>query len=143
MQALIITRGCNSNNELSTLWNDQDTIKKCLNPVEWNPFAFDFWSSKNALNCDLTANKTSTKTHLNKMVPVSLTFAVNRNKCVEYLKEVRDKSILKYANKAYLHWYLKFNVGIDHFENAFENIQNVIDSIFNWYHNCLFYYVNF
>ena len=81
VQSLIVTRGSNTANDVSTLWNDYDLIKKCLNPVEWNPFPIDFWSSKHALNEIQANNKQSSRTS-----PISLTFALNRNKCVDYLK---------------------------------------------------------
>ena len=43
-------------------------------------------------------------------------------------KVVRDKAAEKYAHKAYLHWYTKFDVDASHFNRAFENMQHIIDT---------------
>ena len=128
MNSLIISRGQNPSNSLETLWYDTDTIKKCVNPVDWNPFPMDFWYSKQALNevvATMGAKKTSVSS---RMSPTSLTFALNRNKCVEYLREVQTKAADKFVRRAYLHWYEKFGFGEDMFETAFQNIQHLIDS---------------
>ena len=81
VQSLIVARGSNAANDLTILWNDYDMIKKSLNSFEWNPFPIDFWSSKHALYDIQANNKQSARTS-----PISLTFALNRNKCVDYLK---------------------------------------------------------
>jgi hypothetical protein len=69
----------------SVLWKDYETIKRSLNPVEWNPFTVDFWSAKNG------AFVSSSDDANNKKINASLTVCMNRNKCVEYLKEVVNK----------------------------------------------------
>ena len=35
---------------METLWSDIDSLNKAINPVDWNPFAVDFWHSKNAIS---------------------------------------------------------------------------------------------
>jgi hypothetical protein len=131
LNSLLIARGNQDLNEydnkmvVSQIWQDFDLIKKSLNPVEWNPFTIDLWSSKYAINepesTTNTNNAAKTKTN-------SLTLAVNRNKCVDYLSDVLSISKKKFVARAYLHWYEKFNVGDDHFEKAFENLGQIIDS---------------
>lgn len=117
LSSLIIARGDQDPNEYN---NQLDSIKKSLNPVVWNPFTIDFWSSKAAFNEPLSS-KTTIRTN-------SLAVCTNRNKCVEYLREVLEKSKSKYSAKAYLHWYEKFNVGEDQFESSFYNLNLIIDS---------------
>jgi hypothetical protein len=131
LNSLIIARGTHDlNNDnystkqiMSQIWQDYDLIKKHLNPVEWNPFTIDFWSSKSSINDPYINTTTNTKAKSN-----SLTIATNRNRCVDYLKQVEEKSLEKYKARAYLHWYNKFNINDDHFENSFENIRNIIDN---------------
>lgn len=85
----------------------------------------DFWYSTRALAepTNSTASKPS-----NRTAPTSLTVALNRNRCVEYLRDVQLKAAQKFTKRAYLHWYSKFGVGDDMFENAFQNAHAVIDS---------------
>jgi hypothetical protein len=131
LNSLIVARGTHDfNNDnystkqiMSQIWQDYDLIKKHLNPVEWNPFTIDFWSSKSSIN-----DPYNNVTNNNKVRSNSLTIATNRNKCVDYLREVEEKSLEKYKAKAYLHWYHKFNINNDHFENSFENIRNIIEN---------------
>lgn len=119
LNSLIIARGQDASS--SVLWQDYDMIKKSLNPVDWNPFTVDFWSSKDLIE---TKNQKSSS---NKESPASLTIVMNRNKCVDYLKEVINKASCKYNAKAYLHWYYKFNITNEDFGDAFENVQQMVD----------------
>lgn len=120
LNSLFIARGQDSSS--SVLWQDYDIIKKSLNPVDWNPFTVDFWSSKYMISNESTA------TNKNKAPQSSLTLATNRNKCVDYLRDVVNKATLKYSAKAYLHWYEKYNIKEDEFKIAFDNVRNIIDS---------------
>ena len=128
LNSLIIARGTQDLTEYSNkavvaqIWQDFDFIKKNLQPVKWNPYTIDLWSSKSSIS-EPNAPQTNQKLKSN-----SLTLAVNRNKCVDYLKEIVLKSKEKYAVGAYLHWYEKFNINKDHFQNAFENVNTIIDS---------------
>jgi hypothetical protein len=106
-----------------------ELIKKSLNPVAWNPYTIDFWSSKHSINQPDTAHR-STTSKSQQPTTNSLTIATNRNKCVDYLQDVLDKSLKKFKVKAYLHWYDKFNITDDHFQNSFQCIQNVIESYY-------------
>ncbi len=129
VNSLVVVRGYNDYTGkylVEELWNDCDTLKKALNPVEWNPSWIDFWHSKSALNepfqYSANSNKHASKTQKNN----SLTIVTNRNKCVDYLQQVLDKSFVKYSVRAYLHWYVKYNIEQDHFEHAFENLRSMI-----------------
>ncbi|CAF1100045.1 unnamed protein product [Brachionus calyciflorus] len=122
LNSLFVARGMQDFNEykseyvLGQLLNESDLMQKTLNPVKWNPFSMDFWTSKNSLS-------DSEKVKMN-----SLTLVTNRNKCCEYLRDVLEKSMLKYSVKAYVHWYEKFNIDKEFFENSFEKIRFTIDS---------------
>lgn len=119
--SLFIARGLQDfkeyNNEhvLGQLVNDLDLINKTVNPVKWNPFTLDFWTAKNSL--DIGKSKAN-----------SLTLCINRNRCCDYLMQIESKARLKYTAKAYLHWYEKFNISNCFFDNAFENLNTIIDS---------------
>ena len=133
LNSLIIARGGQydqNGKSLSTsqLWQEFEMIKKFLNPVQWNPYTVDFWTSKNILNepGSIASNKGTGLS--NKSNNLSLTFALNRNKCVEYLEDVYEKATRKFNNKAYLHWYHKFDISDEHFQDAFENVRLIIDS---------------
>ena len=134
LNSLIISRGSsaesseyNTKSAISQIWQEIDLIKKNLNPVEWNPFTMDFWSSsKNFIEPNTSGNSNSSSSLKSKTN--SLTIATNRNKSVDYLKEIVLKSKQKYSVGAYLHWYEKFNINNDHFQNAFENLNTIIDS---------------
>ncbi|RNA04724.1 tubulin delta chain-like [Brachionus plicatilis] len=121
LNSLFIARGLqdfkeyNSEHVLGQLVNDMELINKMLNPVKWNPFTVDFWTAKNSLQMGKTKSN-------------SLTLCTNRNRCCDYLKEVGAKARIKYSAKAYLHWYDKFNISSCLFENAFENLDNIVDS---------------
>lgn len=150
LNSLIIARGKfePANNEPSTgvdqlIAKEFDLITKSLNPVAWNPFAIDCWTSKCALNYEPTNNRKSNSydfdddngnyskqktTTTTTPITASLTIATNRNKCVDYLSEVLNKSWTKYQHKAYLHWYEKYSIGREHFAEAFENLTKIIES---------------
>ncbi len=83
LNSLLIARGQDAAS--SVLWKDYEMIKRSLNPVEWNPFTVDFWSAKNGVFNSLCDDVN------NKKINASLTVCMNRNKCVEYLKEVINK----------------------------------------------------
>ena len=129
LNSLLIARGPQDLPEYSTkgvvaqIWQDFEFIKKSVQPVKWNPFTIDLWSSRSAISEPKAPALAKTTAATN-----SLTIAVNRNKCVEYLREVCDKSREKYAVGAYLHWYEKFSVSGDHFRAAFDNLNTIIDS---------------
>jgi hypothetical protein len=134
LNSLIISRGSspesseyNTKSAISQIWQEIDLIKKNLNPVEWNPFTMDFWSSSKNFIEPNTSGNSNTSSSL-KSKTNSLTIATNRNKSVDYLKEIVLKSKQKYSVGAYLHWYEKFNINNDHFQNAFENLNTIIDS---------------
>lgn len=133
LNSLLISRGStepsteyNTKLAISQIWQEIDLIKKNLKPVAWNEkFAIDFWSSSKSF-IEPNANVSGSSSLRPKTN--SLTIAVNRNKCVEYLKEIVSKSKEKYSVKAYLHWYEKFNISNDHFQNAFDNVNTIIES---------------
>ncbi len=97
-----------------------DSINKCLNPVNWNPFVVDFWSSKSGVVCGSGGKS--------KLAGASLTVAMNRNKCVEFFGEVRDRSAEKFVKRAYLQWFRRFGVEDEVFVEAFRSVQGMIDS---------------
>lgn len=122
LNSLLISRGAGQDSAATVVWHDYDFIRKNLNPVDWNPFTVDFWSAKHVISDDKNNNTKSIN------CSSSLTIATNRNKCVEYLKEIMNKAHLKYSAKAYLHWYWKFNITNENFDIAFENVKQIIDS---------------
>jgi len=133
LNSLLILRGSptdsseyNTKFAISQIWQEIDLIKKNLKPVAWNDkFSIDFWSSSKSF---LEPNTNTSGPSSLKSKSSSLTIAVNRNKCVDYLKEIVSKSKEKYSVGAYLHWYEKFNISKDHFQNAFDDVNTIIDS---------------
>lgn len=114
------TQPINSSTTMEHLMRELSQLKVALNPVEWNPFSIDLWSSKTASVA--LAQPAGVQRS-------SLTVATNRNKCVEYLDEVVSKSMLKYAKRAYVHWLEKYVPNIEeNFENALENLNSIIDN---------------
>jgi hypothetical protein len=133
LNSLFVSRGnqdlkeYNSQIIMSQMCQEFETIKKTLNPVPWNPFTIDFWSSKHSINQPGTAQIFSASKS-QQLTTNSITIATNRNKCVNYLQDVLDKSLEKFQIKAYLHWYHKFNIMDDHFHDSFQSIQSIIES---------------
>ena len=131
-----------SSSSLVSKWIEQDheAIRKHVNPVEWNPFTIDFWHARSALNRPPTGSKASSSTSASssassssslfggKFKPSSLTIAINRNRCVDYLEDVLERASRQYEARAYLHWYEKYGVGASYFEHAFDTLRSVCDT---------------
>ena len=119
LSSIMILRGDDLVNNLNIFQRAENDIKTMLNCVKWNPFTVDYWTSRKGL-----------KQHSAKLDnPQSLiTLAMNRNYCVDYLEEIRKKSLEKYKVGAYLHWYEKYQVDGSFFDHAFENIHSIVDS---------------
>ena len=122
LSSLLIARSnldtCNQ--QLAYLWSNYELIKRNLNPVKWNPHSIEFWTSSQLVNeCGAEQKKSKSS---------SMTMCMNRTRCVDYLSEVQARSMSKYKQRAYLHWYEEFGVGDDYFRNGFESVQHVIDA---------------
>jgi hypothetical protein len=129
LNSLVVARGWNEYTAkflVEEVWPDAEAVKKALNPVGWNPTAIDFWHAKHGLN-DVSSEKSSTTTTTTR-TNSSITIVTNRNKCVEYLSDVAEKSTRKFKARAYLHWYEKLNIGSEQFENAFDNLSSIMNS---------------
>ena len=113
--------------QVTQLIQEVSAIKKALNPVDWNPFTIDFWSSNTTIT-EPRSSPSAVKSSSKSDASASLTLALNRDKCVDYLSEIKEKAMLKFTSKAYLHWYEKFRVGQQDFLDAFANLQEMIDS---------------
>ncbi|XP_052080636.1 tubulin delta chain-like [Mytilus californianus] len=89
-------------------------FRKSFNTVSWNPFSIDIWTAKtNSIGPKDTA---------------SITVASNSESIVEYLKTVYERSRVKFAAKAYLHWYHKYGVTNEDFEEAFNVVEDIIQN---------------
>lgn len=129
INSIIILRGNDLYQNLHLFQKSEDEIKLLLNSIKWNPYSVDYWASRKALEYDKTKNKVDNSTRKQSIQPhSSITFALNRNYCVDYLEEIKRKSLIKYNSKAYLHWYQKYNVDESQFEHAFENMNCIIDT---------------
>ena len=124
LNSIMILRGDDLVNSLGLFQRAENDIKNILNCVKWNPYVVDYWTSKKGLTTTLSSNSAKS----NSGALASITFALNRNYCVDYLEEIKNKSLQKYKVGAYLHWYEKHQVDKSFFEHAFENIEFVIDS---------------
>ena len=87
-------------------------LKQVYNTVSWNPFPVDFWFSYEP---HLRDRKTAT-------------VLVNSSAIAEYMESVLQRAKLMYFEKAYLHWYERYGCGGNVFQEAFETVQNTIDS---------------
>ncbi|XP_052080620.1 tubulin delta chain-like [Mytilus californianus] len=89
-------------------------FRKSFNTVSWNPFPIDIWTAKtNSIGPKDTA---------------SITVASNSDSIVEYLETVYERSRVKFAAKAYLHWYNKYGVTNENFEEAFDVVEDIIQN---------------
>ena len=84
-------------------------LKSLYNPVEWNPYPVDYWFS--------TSQRYK-----------QLSILYNNTDIIGYLTQIRDKAMLMYHKKAYLHWYDKYDVDQDMFKLGFDNIHCMIKS---------------
>ncbi|VDI58631.1 Hypothetical predicted protein [Mytilus galloprovincialis] len=88
-------------------------FRKSFNTVSWNPFPIDIWTAK--------TNSIGPKDS-------SITVASNSESIVEYLETVYERSRVKFAAKAYLHWYNKYGVTNEDFEEAFDVVEDIIQN---------------
>ncbi|XP_041375008.1 tubulin delta chain-like isoform X2 [Gigantopelta aegis] len=88
-------------------------IQTAYNCVRWNPFPVDVWTA--------TSNMTSTRDSS------SVTIAANYGCCVEHLDTVIKKSKIMYDAGAYLHWYWRYGLTQEMFDESFETLQSTID----------------
>ncbi|XP_071150571.1 tubulin delta chain-like [Mytilus edulis] len=58
----------------------------------------------------------------------SITVASNSESIVEYLETVYERSRVKFAAKAYLHWYNKYGVTNEDFEEACDAVEDIIQN---------------
>jgi hypothetical protein len=125
INSIMILRGEDLTSHINLFQRAENEIKSILNCVKWNPYTVDYWTARKGLCSPSEGSKIKSK----PVVPSpSVTLALNRNYCVDYLTEIRDKSMIKFNVKAYLHWYEKFEVDQSYFDHAFENIDFIIDS---------------
>lgn len=89
-------------------------MKKVLCPVSWN---------SDAIKLDFLKEKAD-----KVMKGKSMMVLANRTAFGEILKEINDIAYAKFKAKAYLHWYYKYGLFEDDFENCFNIIDNVIDN---------------
>jgi hypothetical protein len=125
INSIMILRGDDLANHVNLFQRAENDIKTMLNCVKWNPFTIDYWTSKKGLT---TVKQQQNSTKSINSPQSSITLAMNRNYCVEYLEEIRKKSLEKYKVGAYLHWYEKYQVDKSFFDHAFENINSIIES---------------
>ncbi|CAC5421178.1 TUBD [Mytilus coruscus] len=89
-------------------------FRKSFNTVSWNPFPIDVWTAKtNSIGPNDTA---------------SITVASNSESIVEFHETVYEKSRVKFAAKAYIHWYNKYGVTNEDFEEAFDVVEDIIQN---------------
>ncbi|GFN75301.1 tubulin delta chain [Plakobranchus ocellatus] len=94
--------------------NLEKKIKKAINFVQWNPYPLDCWSARN--NC-VGPKKSS-----------SMTLAANTSAVQDYLERVLMQSRLKLQSGAYVHWYHRYGVCQEMFNDSIESLQNVVDT---------------
>ncbi|KAL3855216.1 hypothetical protein ACJMK2_014436 [Sinanodonta woodiana] len=92
----------------------EEKIKTAYNPVPWNPYPVDIWTASN----NTVGQKNS----------ASVTIATNSTSVVEYLDVVLQRSKVMYDAGAYLHWYWKYGATKDDFEEAFSDVEAVVNS---------------
>ncbi|CAD8148839.1 unnamed protein product [Paramecium pentaurelia] len=89
-------------------------INSVFNPIQWNP---------DAVQLHFINEKSSVKGHDQKM-NVTL---INSTKIIPILKNVSKIAYQKYRSGAYLHWYWKYGLENQDFDNAFESLQKIQD----------------
>jgi hypothetical protein len=117
VNSVVILRGGEICDNVSHFYKNETELKKMLNCVAWNPYPVDYLTNRKSL---VLSAKEAAKS--------SLTLVLNRNKCVDFLQDVRGRARMKFQANAYLHWYAKFGIEKAFFENAFNNIDFIIDS---------------
>lgn len=89
-------------------------MNSILNPVSWNP---------EAINLDFLKEKQE-----KVLKGKSMLVLANRTSFGDILKEINTIAYSKFKAKAYLHWYYKYGLVEEDFENCFNVIDNVIES---------------
>lgn len=89
-------------------------MQKIFNPVGWNP---------EAININYHKEKYDKIVDRKSMLTLA-----NRTKFGEILKEINNIAYSKYKAKAYLHWYYKYGLNENDFENCFNVIDGIVDS---------------
>jgi hypothetical protein len=62
-----------------------------------------------------------------KECPFSFTLLSNSTVSVKPLKNILKNGKIKYRSKAYLHWYAKYDVGEEEFNEAFKYVEETVD----------------
>ena len=57
-----------------------------------------------------------------------MTVLANRTSFADIVKEINSIAYTKFKAKAYLHWYYKYGLMEEDFENSFNIIDNLIES---------------
>ena len=89
-------------------------LKRIYNTVAWNPFPVDFWFSK--------------EPHFQEKKCVSI--LANTSQAGDYMRSVHENAKMMFDEKAYLHWYQKYNCEETVFREAFENVKTIIDNYY-------------
>ena len=89
-------------------------IKKLADPVPWNP---------EALNYEYIKEK-----YEKIMDKKSLLVFANRTGFSEFVREINNIGYKKYKAKAFLHWYYKYGLIEDDFQDCFNCVDGIIES---------------
>ena len=110
-------------------------LHKSLMPIKWNiddAIYYEYIKDKEAIKLKEA---------------IVATMIINRTNIADTLKDIQSKAYSKYKvnipiiiiiflkAKAYLHWYYKYGLESDDFENSFNLVENVIES----YSNAMFW----
>lgn len=109
---ILVARGgsCNIDSLVKKAKSIEEKLKRLYNTVTWNPFPIDLWLSK--------------EPSLQEKKYVSV--LANCSVMAEYLESVHEKAKVMFDEKAYVHWYQKYNCDEYIFHEAFDTIQTVI-----------------
>ncbi|CAL1526583.1 unnamed protein product [Lymnaea stagnalis] len=113
LSAVAVARGDRENSFMRAVKESLDRkIRKGVNFINWNPYPLDCWTAK--------FNSIGSKESR------SLTLATNSTNILDHLNTVLSRSRLKLDSGAYLHWYHRYGISQEVFNESLETLQTVV-----------------
>ncbi|KAL5008452.1 hypothetical protein ScPMuIL_014033 [Solemya velum] len=112
LASLVVIRG--NTRETVSVPRVEGRIKKSYACVSWNPYPVDIWIAK---NCQTGFKDKKT-----------VTIAANRTSVLDFLDVVYTKSKTMFNAGAYLHWYERYGVSRDEFNESFEEMKSIAEN---------------
>ena len=86
-------------------------LKQCYNTVQWNPFPVDFWLSHEPHLCEKRM----------------MTVMANSSVVSDYFTSVLQSASAMFKQKAYLHWYERYQCSAEMIEESLEAVRSTAE----------------